>query len=904
MEGLDKIQTDFFEDDINYQAILKEIVKQFNEIIPNDKNEVYLGYSFRTRQIIIQLKKISSIVYKPYDQEFREIIDTQSLCSEFIHTFKESISQIILEVPELEKILQRIRIFSLKRSRIYQFINYGNSIRQSFIMLRNQWQNNSNQQEGQKDYQFHNSFNLSSLFQRENETKHNIHENKQKQYKKNIYQFDDIFQLNSESLKDKEMNQDFVNTLNFTEKEFAKTQKRIKIEQLAKDQNYQKKIGFPLMFLSYEDDLPWNLSQVIKVDQDFIEFIGTDLQKNEEISICFFINRKSEFMEMINNHYQLQKKNIKGIRELYDFYLYTVESGDTLFIVTKELVSCDIMHVIKEREKKFQQYTSSDLLQTFKFLTGTLIRIHNQNIYLKNICSSNIVFSFKDCCWKFDNLTNCVQINLEEAQAKLEDYSQDFFNWNYIDLHSIFKPEQYECFKVEGYLGYLNSDLKHLIKCQHSQISYYDLQAADRYALGKIFEKILDKLVQLIEILEIKSQPDGFESKAVDFWNRDSNVMLCQQISQNLISQDGKLNENHTTGNVVASEDVQYVPKTFSNKNKFYQELFLARGYQLIQSKRKAEQHFKNALQEIQHKSIEGKLEQILLLREISKFYSDFQMNYYEALQKTTESLYLFNQLNTPGSLKLVIQLDLKKLLLQLGKYQECIQFVILNNNSIEHESYFIFQALNIESQAQFKIGNIDLASKTMKKALNILYQYEKTSLDYLFEVEKAEALQFLGIYQHFEGNHLEAIQNLKRSAKLYMKHTLLEDFCDSLSLAAKSELSILNFKNCIATLEICLKHQVYSLQQQYLKLIDLLFMASECYRHLNIRQEETRYISEIIKIIKENDIYIDKCPERIQRLLKFEKQIEDLSNIYLPNTKINVSPILPDTNQIYSRFY
>ncbi|KAL4505433.1 hypothetical protein ABPG72_002495 [Tetrahymena utriculariae] len=894
MDSFDDRQTYFFEDDVNYQAILKEIVEFFNLIIPNDKNEVYLGYSFKTRQIIIRLKQISSIVYKPYDEEFREIIDTQSLCSEFIHTFKESISQIILEVPELEKILLRIRIFSLKRPRIYQFVNYGNSIRQSSIVLRNQWQNDSNQQQGQKDTQFHNSFNLSSQFQRENERRHNIHENKQKQNKKCIYQFDDIFQFNSDSLKDRQMKKDFVNTLNFTEKEFAKTQKSIKIEQLDKDENYQKKIGFPLMFLSYEDDLPWNLSQVVKLDQDFVEFIGTDLQKNVEISICFFINRKSEFMEMTNNHYKLQKKNIKGIRELYDFYLYTAESGDTFFIVTKELVSCDIMHVIKEREKKFQQYTSSDLLQTFKFLTGTLVRIHNQNIYLKNICSSNIVFSLKDCCWKFDNLTSCVQINLEEAQAKLEHYSEDFFNWDYIDLHSIFKPEQYECFKVEGYLGYLNSELKHLIKSQHSQLSFYDLQAADRYALGKIFEKILEKLVQLIEILEIKSQPEGFESKAVDFWNRDSNVMMCQQISQILISQDAKLNENHTTGSVVGSEDQKFGPKIFSNKNKFYQELSFARGYQLIQSKRKAEEHFKNALLEIQHKSIEGKLEQILLLREISIFYSDFQMNYYEALQKIMESLYLYNQYNenTPKTLKLIIQLDLKKLLLQLGKYQECIQFVVINNNLIEHESYFTFQALNIESQAQFKIGNIDLASKTMKQALNILYQYEKTNLEYLFEIEKAEALQFLGIYQHFESNHIEAIQNLKRAAKLYMKHALLEDFCDSLSLAAKSELSILNFKNCIATLEICLKHQIYSLQQQYLKLIDLLFMASECYRHLNIRHEETRYISEIIKIITENDIYLDKCPERIQRMLKFEKQIEDLNNIYLPNTKINATRI------------
>ncbi|KAL4456565.1 hypothetical protein ABPG74_000672 [Tetrahymena malaccensis] len=702
------------------------------------------------------------------------------------------------------------------------------------------------------------------------------------------------------------MKKDFVNSLNFTENEFAKTQKRIKIEQISKDENYQKKIELPLMFLSYEDDLPWNLSQVVKIDSDFVQFIGTDLKKKEEISICFFINQKSEFMEMINNHYKLQKKNIKGIRELYDFYLYTVESGDTFFIVTKELVSCDIMHVIKEREKKFQQYTSSDLLQTFKFLAGTLVRIHNQNIYLKNICSSNIVFSIKDCCWKFDNLTSCVQINLEDAQAKLERYSQDFFNWDYIDLHSIFKPEQYECFKVEGYLGYLNSDLKHLIKSQHSQISYYDLQVADRYALGKIFEKILEKLVQLIEILEIKSQPEGFESKAVDFWNRDPNVVLCQQISQILISQDTRLNENHTTGTVVASQDFQFVPKNFQNKNKFYHELAFARGYQLIYNKNKAEEHFKNALQEVQHKSIEGKLEQILLLREISIFYSDFQMNYYEALQKITESLYLFNQQNNAGTLKLVIQLDLKKLLLQLGKYQECIEFVVINNNIIEHESYFTFQALNIESQAQFKIGNIDLASKTMKQALNILYQYEKTNLDYLFEIEKAEALQFLGIYQHFEGNHIEAIQNLKRAAKFYMKHTLLEDFCDSLSLAAKSELSILNFKNCIATLEICLKHQTYSLQQQYLKLIDLLFMASECYRHLNIRHEETRYISEIIKIIKENDIYLDKCPERIQRLLKFEKQIEDLSSVYHQNIKINdVSAILPPNyNQINSRFY
>lgn len=57
-----------------------------------------------------------------------------------------------------------------------------------------------------------------------------------------------------------------------------------------------------------------------------------------------------------------------------------------------------------------------------------------------------------------------MEINLEEAQARLNKHSEDFYEWGYVDLNSIFTPEQFECFKVEGYLGYLNSDLKHLIK--------------------------------------------------------------------------------------------------------------------------------------------------------------------------------------------------------------------------------------------------------------------------------------------------------------------------------------------------------------------------------------------------------------------------------------------------------
>lgn len=71
------------------------------------------------------------------------------------------------------------------------------------------------------------------------------------------------------------------------------------------------------------------------------------------------------------------------------------------------------------------------------------------------------------------------------------------------------------------------------------------------------------------------------------------------------------------------------------------------------------------------------------------------------------------------------------------------------------------------------------------------MYFYEKTNLEYLFEIEHAEALQFLGVYYNFEGNHIEAISNLKRASKIFMKHNLIEDLTDSITLAAKSELEM-----------------------------------------------------------------------------------------------------------------
>lgn len=57
------------------------------------------------------------------------------------------------------------------------------------------------------------------------------------------------------------------------------------------------------MHLSYEDELPWILKEIISIKDDFIEFFGLDVKMKEEISVCFYLTKKKELINELNNHY-------------------------------------------------------------------------------------------------------------------------------------------------------------------------------------------------------------------------------------------------------------------------------------------------------------------------------------------------------------------------------------------------------------------------------------------------------------------------------------------------------------------------------------------------------------------------------------------------------------------------